>query len=53
MDKRINMQRERLIKDMNRIEDVLEQTANDPEHKYIYAIALAIWDILRWILIGR
>ena len=42
-----------MIQDMNRIEDVLEQTANIPEQKYTYAIALAVWDILRWILIGR
>ena len=47
------MQQQRLIEDMNRIEDVLEETANTREHRYIYAIALAVWDILRWILIGK
>lgn len=47
------MGRQRLIDDMNRIEDVLEETVNTPEHKYVYAIALAVWDILKWILIGK
>lgn len=48
-----NMGRQRLIEDMNRIEDVLEETVNTPEHKYVYAIALAVWDILKWILIEK
>lgn len=39
--------KERLAKDAQRIEDILIETAD--RYKYIYWLALAVWDVLDWI----
>lgn len=40
------MKKEKLIESLNIIEDVLIETANEPEYKYIYGIAKAVYYIL-------
>ena len=40
------MKKEKLIESLNIIEDVLIETANKPEYKYIYGIAKVVYYIL-------
>lgn len=40
------MKKEKLIESLNIIEDILIETANKPEYKYIHGIAKAVYYIL-------
>ena len=42
--------RETLVQDLDRMEDVLSKTSNDLEHRFSYYIALAVYHILTWII---
>ena len=44
------MRTEILIRDINEIEDVMEQTANIPGHRYVYAMSVVIWHMLQWMV---
>lgn len=44
------MKREILIRDINEMEDIMEQTANIPAHRHIYAMSVVIWHMLQWMI---
>ena len=44
------MRREIFIRDINEIEEVMEQTANIPAHRHIYAMSVVIWHMLQWMI---
>ena len=44
------MRREILIRDINEMENIMEQTANIPAHRHIYAMSVVIWHMLQWMI---
>ena len=44
------MKKEILIRDINEMEDIMEQTANIPAHRHIYAMSVVIWHMLQWMI---